>query len=82
MSGGLEFKWFKDQQEGIQLLSTLNARKANHLGLPNHDTERVVLRRARRRAARYEIESEGLGVYLKRRFARGKAQPDEKESSD
>lgn len=37
MPGGIEFKWFQDQQQGIQLLSTLNARKANQIGLPNRE---------------------------------------------
>ena len=70
MPGGIEFKWFQDQQQGIQLLSTLNARKANQIGLPNRDTERKVRRRAKRRAVSYEIASEGLGAYLKHRFSR------------
>ena len=70
MPGGLEFNWFQDQQLGIQLLSTVNARKANQIGLPNRDTERKVRRRAKRRAVRYELASEGLGAYLKHRFSR------------
>lgn len=72
MAGGIEFKWFKEQEFGIQVLSTLNARKANQFGLPNRD--RGTLRDQRRRARRYEIESEGLGVFLKRRLTRNKGQ--------
>ena len=40
MAGGVDFKWFQDQQQGIQLLATQNAKRANREGLPNHDTPR------------------------------------------
>lgn len=70
MAGGIDFKWFQDQQQGIQLLATQNAKKANREGLPNHDTPRSLRRRAKYRAMRYELETEGLRVFLRRHLLR------------
>ena len=81
MPGGFEFKWFKDQEQGIQLISTLNARKANQVGLPNRDTERKVKRRAKWRALRYEIESDGWRAFLRARYSR-KNTPNSSESDN
>ena len=81
MAGGVDFKWFQDQQQGIQLLATQPAKRANREGLPNHDTPRRLRRRAKYRAMRYELETEGLGVFLKRRLLRQSSPVEEAETA-
>ena len=60
MVGGIDYEWLRRQQEGIQLVTTGNAIRANRDGLPDRDTEGKVNRRALRRQAREVFASEGL----------------------
>lgn len=59
-------QWFEQQRQAIEVLGTKNAQKACENSLPNHDTPHALARRAWVRKARYEIESEGFGIFLKR----------------
>jgi len=55
----------QQRMAAIQISGTKNAQRANQEGLPNRDTPRAVARRAWMREARYTIESEGFGAFLK-----------------
>lgn len=55
----------QQRMTAIQVNATKNAQRANQDGLPDHDTPRTLARRKWLREARYTIESEGFGAFLK-----------------
>ncbi len=80
MPGGFNYEWFRQQTEGIQMISNMNAQKAIRKGLPDRDTEKKVRRRERARRLRYALETEGFGRFLRQLFSGDPATQDMSES--
>lgn len=53
----------QDRILGAQLVSTMNARRANQVGSPDRGS-------AKYRALRYELQSEGLRAFLRKRLTK------------
>ena len=60
MVGNFDHEWARKQREGILMVFTGNAIRANRDGLPNRDTEGKLRRRKNRRQARNVFETQGF----------------------